>query len=84
METLAAQIANRLRERPLFFADLAREFEAVPWRDLLRAWGEVRQRFTLERDEEGHYRIPSAAKGRARSKSTPARAAARGRGARKA
>ncbi len=61
MPALAAQIAARLRERRLFFADIARDFGDVPWRDLLRAWGEVRQRFTLERDEDGHYHIPGRA-----------------------
>lgn len=59
MADLVARIAERLRERPLFFADIARDFEGVPWRDLLRAWGAVRTRFPLERDEEGHYRIPA-------------------------
>lgn len=37
MANLVARIAERLRERPLFFADIARDFGEVPWRDLLRA-----------------------------------------------
>ena len=83
MADLVARIAGRLRELPLFFADIARDFGDVPWRDLLRAWGEVRRRFTLERDEDGHYHIiPGAAakpKGRARAASSPRATASRQR-----
>jgi hypothetical protein len=29
----------------------------APWRDFLRAWGEVRAADVLERDDAGRYRI---------------------------
>jgi hypothetical protein len=57
---MVGYMAERLRERerPLFFSDLARDVGDGPWRDLLRACGEVRGRFPLEWDEEGRCRNP--------------------------
>jgi hypothetical protein len=55
---LADAIVAALRERPLFFMDLVRTHRDLPYRTLLRAWGAVRDREKLERDEEGHYFLP--------------------------
>lgn len=55
---LADAIVTALRERPLFFMDLVRAHRDVPYRTLLLAWGAVRDREKLERDEEGHYFLP--------------------------
>lgn len=59
---LAEAIARTLRERPAFFMDLVRAYRQLPYRTLLLAWGEVRERHRLGRDEEGRYFIlPEAA-----------------------
>ena len=54
---LADLIVAALRERPLFFMDLVRAHRDLPYRTLLLAWGVVRDRERLERDDEGHYFI---------------------------
>lgn len=54
---LADQIVAALRERPLQFMDLVRAHRDLPYRTLLLAWGVVRDRERLERDDEGHYFI---------------------------
>ena len=40
---------------PFFFYDLVREFSSTPYRDILIAWGMIRERVLFDRDEEGHY-----------------------------
>lgn len=55
---MAEAIARALRERPLFFMDLVRAHRDAPYRTLLLAWGEVRERHRLARDDEGRYRLP--------------------------
>ena len=54
-----AQVADAmvaaLRTRPLFFMDLVRAHRDVPYRTLLLAWGAVRDREKLARDDEGRY-----------------------------
>jgi hypothetical protein len=54
---LADRIAAVLREKPLQFMDLVRAHRDLPYRTLLLAWGVVRERETLARDDEGHYFI---------------------------
>ena len=52
---LADAIVAALRERPLFFMDLVRTHRDLPYRTLLLAWGAVRDRERLARDDEGRY-----------------------------
>ena len=54
---LADTIVAALSEKPLQFMDLVRAHRDLPYRTLLLAWGVVRERETLERDDEGHYFI---------------------------
>ena len=58
IEQLADRIVERLGTRPALFYDLLVEFADAEYRDLLRAWGRVRERIALERDEHGHYLLP--------------------------
>jgi hypothetical protein len=55
---LADAIVAALRERPLFFMDLVRAHRDLPYRTLLLAWGVVRDRERLARDDEGRYVLP--------------------------
>lgn len=55
---MAEAIERALRERPLFFMDLVRAHRDAPYRTLLLAWGQVRERHRLARDDEGRYRLP--------------------------
>lgn len=57
MNPLAARIMDELRERPRYFAEVAEMHMEVPWRDFLRAWGEVRTSPALGRHENGLYLI---------------------------
>ena len=60
IEQLADRIVERLGTRPTLFYDLLVEFADAEYRDLLRAWGRVRERIALERDEHGHYLLPTS------------------------
>ena len=40
---------------PFFFYDVVREFSSTPYRDILVAWGKIREKVVFDRDEEGHY-----------------------------
>ena len=60
VEELAERIVERLGERPASFYDLLKQFADAEYRDLLRAWGQVRERITLERDEDGRYLLPGS------------------------
>ena len=60
VEELADRIIARLGARPALFYDLLVEFADAEYRDLLRAWGRVRERIALERDEHGHYLLPGS------------------------
>ena len=58
---VAEAMTAMVREKPVFFIDLVRAFPDTPYRTILLAWGEVRERHRLARDEEGHYLLPSEA-----------------------
>ena len=58
---VAEAMTAMVREKPVFFIDLIRAFPDTPYRTILLAWGEVRERHRLARDEEGHYWLPSEA-----------------------
>lgn len=55
---LDGAIVAALLERPLLFMDLVRAHRDVPYRTLLLAWGAVRDRERLARDDEGRYFLP--------------------------
>jgi hypothetical protein len=58
---LADAMLGMLRAEPRFFIDLVRAFPEVPYRAVLLAWGQVRERVRLARDEDGRYLAPPAA-----------------------
>ncbi len=53
-ELYAAEIEKMLAA-PVYFRDVVERFEGRSYRALLRAWGVVRERRALERDELGRY-----------------------------
>jgi hypothetical protein len=59
---MADSITAMLRARPVFFMDLVRAHRDAPYRTLLLAWGRVRDRHPLSRDDEGHYFLASDAR----------------------
>ena len=46
-----------LGERPRTFYELLRELNDVEYRAILQAWGALRERHALGRDEHGRYLI---------------------------
>jgi hypothetical protein len=46
---------EELRERPRHFAEVAEMHMDIPWREFLRAWGEVRTSPVLGRHDNGLY-----------------------------
>jgi hypothetical protein len=58
---MTESITAMLRSGPVFFMDLVRAHRDAPYRTLLLAWGEVRARHALARDDEGHYFLPAGA-----------------------
>jgi hypothetical protein len=64
IEDLAHRIEAFLAEAPRFFVEVVALTPEGQYRDLLRAWGLVRERCTLERDEVGRYLLPAGAGGR--------------------
>ena len=57
MSPLARSLVAELREGPRHFAELVEAHMKVPWRDFLRAWGELRAAGVLARDDAGRYLI---------------------------
>lgn len=57
MSPLATQIMDQLRERPRHFAEMVELHMDVPWREFLRAWGEVRVSPVIGREENGLYTV---------------------------
>ena len=57
MSPLAERLIGELRARPHHFAELVEAHGDVPWRDFLRAWGDVRAGDVLARDDAGRYSI---------------------------
>jgi hypothetical protein len=52
---LADRMAALLRARPRTFYELLRELDDVEYRAILQAWGALRERRALGRDEHGRY-----------------------------
>ena len=57
MSPLAASLVADLSARPRHFGELVEAHMATPWRDFLRAWGELRAADVLGRDDDGRYVI---------------------------
>ncbi len=55
---MAEEIIATLRVSPVFFMDLVRQYWEMPYRRLLLAWGVVRERQRLSRDDDGRYFLP--------------------------
>jgi hypothetical protein len=55
VERLAADMTAHCRKGPFYFYDLVREFPNTPYRQILAAWGLIRERVAFERDDPGHY-----------------------------
>jgi hypothetical protein len=55
MSPLSEQIKAALSRRPQQFSELVDAHRDVPWREFLRAWGELRASNALKRDDEGNY-----------------------------
>lgn len=41
--------------KPIFFRDIIEATNNCPYRNVLQAWGDVRTRLNLKRDEHGRY-----------------------------
>lgn len=61
IEALAARIERFLAEAPRFFVEVVALTPEGQYREVLQAWGLVRDRCRLERDEVGRYAIPAGA-----------------------
>lgn len=57
MSPLARAIVTELRAQPRHFGEVVDAHMDVPWRDFLRAWGEVRAADVLARDDAGRYLV---------------------------
>jgi hypothetical protein len=57
---MAEEIVATLRSGPVFFMDLVRAHRDAPYRTLLLAWGQVRDRHRLSRDDDGRYFLDGA------------------------
>lgn len=55
MSALADALIAKITAEPVQFYQLVDQHRDVPWPDFLRAWGEVRGRADLTRDEDGRY-----------------------------
>ena len=59
MSPLAQKIYSDLKAKPQQFAEVADAHRDAPWREFLRAWGELREKNVLQRDDDGRYLISS-------------------------
>jgi len=60
MSPLAATLRDTLQQDARQFDELVDRHLDVPWRDFLRAWGELRAADMLKRDDDGAYYIDKA------------------------
>jgi len=58
---VADRMTRVLAERPRTFYDLLRELPDVEYRTVLQAWGALRERRALGRDEHGRYLLSAGA-----------------------
>lgn len=61
MSALSHAIIETLRETAKQFAEVVDDHPDVAWRDLLLAWGEVREADVLKRDDFGRYFVAGGA-----------------------
>jgi hypothetical protein len=54
---LAETIRREIEARPQQFAEVVDGHREVAWRELLKAWGELRTANILTRDDDGNYVI---------------------------
>ncbi|MGQ0750627.1 MAG: hypothetical protein ACT4PS_08840 [Betaproteobacteria bacterium] len=59
MSPLAEKIRHELESKPQQFSEVVDAHRHVNWREFLRAWGELRERDILKRDDDGRYLIGS-------------------------
>jgi hypothetical protein len=57
MSALAKEIIAALKSNPKHFSEVVDAHMDVPWREFLKAWGEVRIADILKRDDDGAYYI---------------------------
>ena len=60
MSPLASTLRDILRNEAKQFDEMVDLHLDVPWRDFLRAWGELREAGFLKRDDAGAYYIGGA------------------------
>jgi hypothetical protein len=60
MSPLAQTIQREIQAKPQQFSDVVDAHRDVAWRELLRAWGELRAANILKRDDDGRYLIEAA------------------------
>lgn len=56
-DALADRMAGLLAERPRTFYELLRDLDDVEYRAILQAWGALRERRALARDDHGRYLV---------------------------
>jgi hypothetical protein len=59
MSPLARKIQSELEAKPQQFSEIADAHRDTAWRELLHAWGELREKNILKRDDDGRYLIGS-------------------------
>ena len=57
MSPLAGRIRSEIEAQPQQFSEVVDAHRDVAWRELLRAWGELRALNILKRDDDGRYLI---------------------------
>lgn len=57
MSPLADKIYRELEAKPQQFSEIADAHRDAAWREFLRAWGELREKNVLQRDDDGRYLI---------------------------
>jgi len=55
VDGIRREMLRRLAEGPVMFFELLEAFPDREYRDILQAWGALREATPLERTEEGHY-----------------------------
>ena len=57
MSPLADTIRREIEAKPQQFSEVADAHRDVAWRELLKAWGELRAANIFTRDDDGNYVI---------------------------
>lgn len=63
IHTLVDEMTAVCQRGPFFFYDLVREFHAAAYRDILVAWGRIRETAHFDRDEDGRYILAPSKEG---------------------